>query len=126
MSAMLRKSIAAYAVMNSNVPPLIAVVRLYEKAVIHAHHARSAVVMKKFDEHSHHTERCIAILAGLDSILDMKKGGDVAQELRRFYRTIIGRLGNAAARRDPLRAMDAAIVPLTIMARTWRDIADQR
>lgn len=126
MNAMVRKSIAAYAVTNSNLPPLIAVVRLYERALLHIRLAREAILARRFDEHWRQSERAIAIFSGLDSILDMAKGGEIAQELRRFYRIIIIRLGSVAARRDAVRAIDVVLAQVTVMTHTWRDIADQR
>lgn len=125
MSPMMRKSFAAYAVASSQLPPLIAVVRLYEKALVLAHQARDAAAACRYDEHLRHVERATAILAGLDSLLDMQKGGETAQVLRGFYRLMINRLGTASARKNPVRAMDAAIVQMAVMTRTWQAIARQ-
>ena len=123
MNPMMRKSLAAYAVAGSRLPPLIAVVRLYERATAYAKRARDAAAVRRYDEHVDLIQRATAILAGLDSILDMGKGGEVAQVLRTFYRTNIHRLGTASARKNPVVAMDAVIVQLTIMTDAWRSVA---
>lgn len=123
MSPMMRKSLAAYAVASSQLPPLIAVVRLYEKALVLVRQARVAAAERRYDQHWRNVERATAILAGLDSLLDMQKGGETAQVLRRFYRNMINRLGTASSRKDPVRAMDVAIVQMTAMTKTWQAIA---
>lgn len=126
MSPMLRKSLAAYAIAGSQLPPLMAVVRLYEKALTLAVQARDAAREHRYEDHWRGVERATAILAGLDSILDMKKGGEAARELRAFYRVNIKRLGSAATRKDPVRAMEVVIVQLTVMTDTWRRISAER
>lgn len=125
MNPMMRKSLAAYAVAGSRLPPLIAVVRLYERATAYARRARDAAAARRYDEHVDLIQRATAILAGLDSILDMRKGGEVAQALRTFYRSNIHRLGTASARKNPVAAMDAVVVQLTIMTDAWRSVAGQ-
>ncbi|MBV5336394.1 flagellar protein FliS [bacterium] len=126
MSPMMRKTLAAYAAAGGQLPPLVAVVRLHEKALVHAHQARAAAAERRYDQHWRSVERATAILAGLDSLLDMAKGGEVAQVLRGFHRMTIHRLGAASARKDPVKAMDVVIVQMTIMARTWRAIAAEQ
>lgn len=126
MSPMMRRSLAAYAMAGSQLPPLIAVVRLYEKALVLSHQARSAAMEKHYDQHWEHIQRAIAILAGLDSLLDMKKGGEVAQVLREFYRFTIRCLGSASTRRDPVRAMDVAIIRIAAMTKAWQAIAAEQ
>ncbi|NYZ16171.1 flagellar protein FliS [Azospirillum sp. RWY-5-1] len=120
------KALAAYAIADSAVPPLVAVVRLYEKALTHLHLAREAARERRFDMHFKHVERTILILSGLDSILDMDKGKDVAATLRGFYRSLIRQAGTMTAKRDPVAATDAVIRQLAIMAKTWQSIAAER
>ncbi|MGQ9365017.1 flagellar export chaperone FliS [Azospirillum sp. ST 5-10] len=122
----LTKAMSAYAAANSMVPPLIAVARLYERAMTHLHMAREAARAGWFEDHFRGVERAITIMAALDSVLDMEKGGEVAQVLRRFYRILMVQAGLAAARKDPVAATDAVIRQLEPMAKAWQSIAAQR
>ncbi|WP_029009302.1 flagellar export chaperone FliS [Azospirillum halopraeferens] len=126
-TATLTRALAAYATANSTaIPPLVAVVRLYERALTHFHLARDAAREGRFDAHHNAVDRAVIILAGLDSILDPVKGGDVARTLRDFYRSLIRQAGIAAARRDPVAATEAIIGQLAVMAKAWQTIAAER
>jgi flagellar protein FliS len=123
----LARALSAYATANTAaIPPLVAVLRLYEKAMAHLHQARDAAREGRFDAHFNAIDRAITILLGLDSILNLDKGGDVARTLRRFYRSLVGQAGLAAARRDPVAATEAVIRQLSSMLRAWQSIAAER
>ncbi len=122
----LNKAISAYATANSAVPPLVAVVRLYERAMTHLHVAREAAAKGRFEEHHSAVNRAIMILAGLDSILIFDKYEDVATTLRQFYRRLIVQAGAAASRRDPVAACDSLISQLSFMLKAWQAIAAER
>jgi Flagellin-specific chaperone FliS len=122
----MNKAISAYATTSSMVPPLVAVVRLYEKAMVHLHLARDAARDRKFDKHFNEINRAIAIFVGLSGVLNDKLGGEVAATLRSFYRSLIAQAGLAAARRDPVAATDAIIRQVSDMLTAWRSIAAER
>ncbi|RJF83251.1 flagellar protein FliS [Azospirillum cavernae] len=122
----LNRAISAYATANAVVPPLVAVVRLYERAVTHLHAARDAAAAGRFEAHHNAVKRTVMILAGLDSILVFDKNSDVAMTLREFYRRLIAQAGGAASRRDPVAACDSLISQLSLMLRTWQAIAAER
>ncbi|WP_454019716.1 flagellar export chaperone FliS [Azospirillum sp. Marseille-Q6669] len=123
----LTKALSAYASANSAaLPPVVAVVRLYETATAHLHQARDAARDGRFDAHFQAMDRAITILLGLDSILKLDKGGDVAATLRRFYRSLVRQAGLAAARRDPVAATEAIIRQLSFMTKAWQTIAAER
>lgn len=124
--ARMSKAISAYATTNSMVPPVVAVVRLYEKAMVHLHLARDAARERKFDRHFNEMRRATAIFVGLDGVLDDNVGGDVAITLHAFYRSLIAQAGLAAARKDPVAATEAIIRQLSFMLTTWRTIAAER
>lgn len=118
------KALSAYATANSTVPPLIAVARLYERATTNARRAREAVRARRFDEAFAELDRTITILTALDSVLDMGRGGAVAQDLRRFYRIMIQQVANVPARPDPAAAADAVARQLGVMAEAWKTVAE--
>ncbi|MCG5244041.1 flagellar export chaperone FliS [Azospirillum doebereinerae] len=122
----LNKAISAYATANSAVPPLVAVVRLYERAMVHLHAARDAAAQGRFEAHHEAVNRAVMIFAGLDSILIFDKYEDVAQTLRRFYHRLIVQAGSAASRRDPVAACDSLIRQLSFMLKAWQAIAAER
>lgn len=122
----LNKAISAYATANSAVPPLVAVVRLYERAMTHLHAARDAAAAGRFEAHHEAVNRAAMIFAGLDSILIFDKYEDVATTLRQFYRRLIVQAGAAASRRDPVAACDSLISQLSFMLKAWQAIAAER
>lgn len=121
------KAMSAYATANSAaLPPLTAVVRLYETALAQLHLARDAARDKRFDAHFHAIDRAVTILLGLDSILKMEQGGEVAKGLRQFYRSVVLRAGFAASQKNPVAATESVISQVTIMTRAWQAIAAER
>ncbi|MBP2230929.1 flagellar protein FliS [Azospirillum agricola] len=122
----LNKAISAYTTANSAVPPLVAVVRLYERAMAHLYAARAAAAAGRFEAHHDAVNRAVMIFAGLDSILIFDKYEDVATTLRQFYRRLIVQAGAAASRRDPVAACDSLISQLSFMLKAWQSIAAER
>lgn len=120
------KAVSAYAVANSAVPPLVAVVRLYERAMTHLHAARDAAAIRRFDLHHAAIQRTIMIFAGLDSILVFDKNHDVAETLRVFYERLIVQAGAAASRKDPVAACESLIRQTSFMLKAWQAIAAER
>ncbi|CAO3408583.1 flagellar export chaperone FliS [Azospirillum largimobile] len=120
------KALNAYAVANSTVPPLVAVVRLYERAMIHLHAARDAAAARRFDDHHAAIQRAVMVFAGLDSILIFDKYEDIAWTLRRFYRRLIAQAGAAASRKDPVAACESLIGQTSFMLKAWQAIAAER
>ncbi|MFD1624150.1 flagellar export chaperone FliS [Azospirillum griseum] len=122
----LSKAVSAYAVANSAVPPLVAVVRLYERAMTHLHTARDAAAQRRFDQHHAAIQRAILIFSGLDSILVFDKNQDVARTLRAYYQRLIVQAGAAASRKNPVAACDSLIRQTSFMLKTWQTIAAER
>ena len=120
------KALNAYAVANSAVPPLMAVVRLYERAMTHLHTARDAAAEHRFEAHHDAIRNAIMVFAGLDSILVFDKNEDVALTLRRLYRRLIAQAGAAASRKDPVAACDSLIRQTSFMLKSWQAIAAER
>jgi flagellar protein FliS len=121
---LLNKALAAYAGSNNTLPPLLAVVRLYEKSLSHLHVARSNLVAKRFIDASKEIDKVVAITAGLEAVVQNVEGDDIGAQLRRFYRMIIIRTGRIIANRDPVAAVDTVIGLWTRMLEAWRDVAN--
>lgn len=120
------KALLAYAIVESALPPLVAVVRLYEKALSHLGRGRAALEARRFDAFCHEIDGAMTIMVGLDSVLDLKGGGDVALELHRFYASMIRLSGVIAARRNPIERIDRIIAMWSDMVDAWRAIAAER
>lgn len=120
------KATRAYATADSAVPPLLAVVRLYEKTLSHLGRARIELQSRRFEPFFHEIDKALTIMAGLDSILDMKRDTDVALELHRFYVNMMRLSGVIAARRDPLPMIDRIIAMWSKMLDAWRTVAAER
>ncbi|PWC32974.1 flagellar export chaperone FliS [Azospirillum sp. TSO35-2] len=120
------KALSAYATANSAVPPLVAVVRLYERAMTHLHAARDAAAARRFEAHHAAIERAVMVFAGLDSILVFDKNEDIAWTLRRFYHRLIVQAGAAASRKDPVAACESVIRQTAFMLKAWQAIAAER
>ncbi|MCW2249084.1 flagellar protein FliS [Azospirillum fermentarium] len=117
------KALSAYATANSTVPPLIAVTRLFERATANVQRAREAARSRRFDTAFAELDRTITILTALDSVLDMGRGGGVAQDLRRFYRVMIHQAASIPARPDPVAAADGVARQLGVMTEAWKTVA---
>jgi len=118
------RALSAYATANSTVPPLIAVTRLLERATANVQRAREAARDRRFDDAFAELDRTITILSALDSVLDMNRGGDVAQDLRQFYRIMIHQAASIPARPDPAAAAGDVARQLGVMAEAWKTVAE--
>lgn len=80
---------AAYRQAAASVHPTVAVVKLYDATLLAILQAIRAREQKQIEECFNKVMRAATILRGLDQALDYDKGGAVAEQLHRVYRSYI-------------------------------------
>ena len=80
---------AAYRQAAASVHPTVAVVKLYDATLLAILQAVRAREQKQIEESFNKVMRAATILRGLDQALDYEKGGAVAEQLHRVYRSYI-------------------------------------
>src|SRR5690606_40564438 len=94
------------------------VVMLYEEAVASLSRAVEALARGDLAARNRHAGRAADIVDLLYGCLDMKRGGEIAANLARLYRMVLGRLVVLNAGRDP-RPGREAIGLLTPLLEAW-------
>lgn len=105
--------------------PLGLVVMLYDGAIRFVLEAREAIARRDVAARTNAVSRALAIVAELQNTLNVKEGGQVAQELDRLYTYINGRLLDVTAKADDNAAMEVHKL-LTTLRDAWSQIADKQ
>jgi flagellar protein FliS len=92
------------------------VVMLYDGAIKFTLEAREAIARKDVRARTQAVSRALAIIAELHNTLNMKDGGNIAQELDRIYPYMSARLLEVTAKAD-----DKAAEEVLKLLRTLRD-----
>jgi flagellar protein FliS len=79
----------AYRNASVAVPPLKALVMLYDGAIMFLQKAVQAAEARRFEESHDHMIRATAIMRGLSHNLDFERGGAVAERLYKTYHALI-------------------------------------
>jgi flagellar protein FliS len=105
--------------------PLELVVLLYDGLLKHLTATRDAADRKDLVAKREHLSRTLAIIAELQSTLNMKEGGDIAVSLDALYTYVTGRLSdfNMHGERGALDEIERLITPLRD---AWAEIATPR
>ena len=104
--------------------PLELVVMLYDGALRFLGDASAAVERKDLRARANAVSRVLAIVAELQSTLDVEKGGAVADQLDDLYTYITSRLLDVALKND-VTAIDEARKLLTPIRDAWSQLAAQ-
>jgi flagellar secretion chaperone FliS len=102
--------------------PLELVVMLYDGALRFVSEAKQAHLRGDILARGNAISRCLAIIAELQSTLNVEQGGAVAEELDRLYTYINTRLVDVSAKQD-VAALDEVHRLLTPVRDAWADIA---
>lgn len=86
--------------------------------------ARAHIEAQRFEAKAHSLDKCIGILNGLSSALDLDTGGEVVENLARLYDYCAQRLYHAGVSLDPVHVDEVARLLGTIKA-GWEGIQDQ-
>ncbi len=63
--------------------------------------AKGHMIRKEYEAKGKHISWAISIISGLQSSLDMEKGGEISTNLHDLYDYMVRRLGEAGLRNDP-------------------------
>ena len=102
--------------------PLELVVMLYDGALRFVSEAKQAHLRGDILARGNAISRCLAIVAELQSTLNIEQGGTIAEELDRLYTYINTRLVDVSARKD-VAALDEIYGLLSTIRDGWAGIA---
>lgn len=113
----------AYRQAAASVHPTVAVVKLYDATLLAILQAIRAREQKQIEECFTKVMRAATILRGLDQALDYDKGGAVAEQLHRVYRSYILSLHLSFGKPDVLRRYRKLYDSLIGLRDAWAKIA---
>lgn len=114
---------AAYRQAAASVHPTVAVVKLYDATLLAILQAIRAREQKQIEECFTKVMRAATILRGLDQALDYDKGGAVAEQLHRVYRSYILSLHVSFGKPDVLKRYSKLYHSLIGLRDAWAHIA---
>lgn len=114
---------AAYRQAAASVHPTVAVVKLYDATLLAILQAIRAREQKQIEECFNKVMRAATILRGLDQALDYDKGGAVAEQLHRVYRSYILSLHISFGKPDVVRRYRKLYESLIGLRDAWARIA---
>lgn len=114
---------AAYRQAAASVHPTVAVVKLYDATLLAILQAIRAREQKQVEECFTKVMRAATILRGLDQALDYDKGGAVAEQLHRVYRSYILSLHVSFGKADVVRRYRKLYDSLIGLRNAWARIA---
>ncbi|WP_417711088.1 flagellar export chaperone FliS [Roseibium aggregatum] len=119
MSPLYSNAISAYRKASTAVPPLSAIVLLFDEAlnamVLASEHVRS----REYEQAHLRTQRAIAILRGLRQNLDLNNGGAVAQQLCETYTSNIAALNATIGKPDAIERYKKLATGLLQLRNAW-------
>ena len=83
--------------------------------------ARAHIAARRFEAKARSLDKCIGILHGLASALDVESGSEVVKNLAELYDYCVRRLYEAGHRLDPA-IVDEVSHLLATIERGWRDV----
>ena len=123
MSSHMGYAAQAYRQAAASVHPTVAVVKLYDATLLAILQAIRAREQKQVEECFTKVMRAATILRGLDQALDYDKGGAVAEQLHRVYRSYILSLHVSFGKPDVLRRYRKLYDSLIGLRDAWAKIA---
>lgn len=87
--------------------------------------AEGHIMARQYERKGHSITKCLQILGGLDSALDMEQGGDLAANLRRLYDWCGQQLFAVSVSQD-LEALQRVRETLSELRVGWQAMADHR
>jgi flagellar protein FliS len=98
------------------------IVLLYEGAIKFAKLAIKEMEQQNYEAKGRYINRAQDIINELNGVLDMDRGGEVAENLRRLYSFMNRRLWEANAKRDP-QMIHEVIALMEELNQSWKAIA---
>ncbi|WP_315835680.1 flagellar export chaperone FliS [Bradyrhizobium prioriisuperbiae] len=122
-NSMAYRAAQAYRGVAVTVPPLRAMVMLYNGAIMFLQKSIEAQEARRFEEAHGHMMRATAILRGLSHNLDFARGGAVADRLYDTYNALILACLRSFGRRDVSENYRRIIASLTELREAWEFVA---
>lgn len=119
------QGIAAYRAALRTIPPLVAIVRLYDRAIVHMSDAADAARRGDYEAQFDEVSRAARIFNGLNAALDMTSGGSVALSLRDMYGTVVHALFRSVGRPETAGAFATLIAGVRQVRDAWIEVAAQ-
>jgi len=116
-------SISAYKAAMRTVPPLNAVVMLYDEILRRIALAAAAARGKDYETQFAEVMRAAKIINGLNACLDMEQGGKVAQSLRDMYKSVAQALLSSVGRANAPESLEKIAEAVTLTRNAWAEIA---
>jgi flagellar secretion chaperone FliS len=113
---------SAYRRASTAVPPLVAIVRLLDAAIVNLKQSIEAIEVRKLDVGHSHMTRATAILRGLKYHLDFDKGGALAERVANTYTRLILSILRAYGKPDVVECYKKIILALTDMRDAWLSV----
>lgn len=118
-----RYGVSAYQSGLRTVPPLQAVVMLYDGAISRTAVAADAARHGDYETQFNEMMRAAEIMNGLNMCLDMQRGGKVARSLREMYEAVCKAMLSAVGRRNGAECCERIIEALRLTRDAWAQIA---
>lgn len=115
-------AISAYQSATQTVSPAQAIVMLYDGAIQRIGMARDAIAADQIETRYNAVMKAYAIIQGLQSHLDYEAGGDIAQQLNRYYEYLLVRMTMINLKNDA-EICNEVIDRLREMRASWAEIA---
>ena len=113
----------AYRSVSVAVPPLKALIMLYDGTIMFLQKTIIASEARRFEESHQHMIRATAILRGLSHGLDFDRGGAMAEQLHLTYHALILACLRSFGRRDAPECYRRIIASLAELRDAWKFVA---
>lgn len=111
---------------DESLSPLQIIVELYKGMLMHTRQAKACWQDGRLDVMTNHISKVFDIIEGLQSNLDLEKGGEDAAFLNHFYTVVFSALSQATAKPDPAREFDGILTYIQTVHDRWYAIAYAR
>lgn len=118
-----RQATVAYRHTGSAVPPMAALLRLYDDMVASLATAARAIEARDHETAFTKVERVSIVLRGLDHALDFESGGEIAEMLHNIYTRYIFVIHLSYGRPDCARRYAKLLEGLKELRAAWVDVA---
>lgn len=116
-------AISAYQSAILTTPPLQRVVMLYDGILRAIASARTAAERRDYEAQFNDVMKAARIINGLNSCLDMEQGGQVAQNLRDMYQSLVTALLSSVGRPTGAEALRRLSDAVMLTRDAWVEIA---
>lgn len=118
--------ISAYRSAMRTLPPLVVVVRLYDRAIMHMANAATAGKEGDYEKQFNEVSKAAQIFNGLSGALDLQQGGTVAKSLKEMYDAVIRAMFRSVAKPESEAAFGRLIDAVRETRDAWATVAREK